>query len=219
MNEKRRRVALNGFLRPTICKACGGILIYKGLGEYQCEDCNACEYDDYGKVRSYLEKHRGANVAEISAQTGVSHKAIRDMIKENRFEPVESKGGYLRCEIYGENIRRGRFCTKCEAAYHRQIEEAHQQRKNYKRMSGFGGEKLEVRAGGSVLKDSKRYRKVQDNYEKRDSWICSCNYGFWTFCHSQSCSNGNRNGWNSENQRESRYRQLGSGINFKGCQD
>ena len=88
MNEKRRLVALNGFLRPTICKACGGILIYKGLGEYQCEDCNACEYDDYGKVRSYLEKHHGANVAEISSQTGVSHKAIRDMIKERRLSAV-----------------------------------------------------------------------------------------------------------------------------------
>ncbi len=106
MNEKRRLVALNGFLRPTICKACGGILIYKGLGEYQCEDCNACEYDDYGKVRSYLEKHHGANVAEISSQTGVSHKAIRDMIKENRFELVESKGGYLRCEALSE-VRSG----------------------------------------------------------------------------------------------------------------
>lgn len=95
---------MNGFLRPTICKACGGILIYKGLGEYQCEDCNACEYDDYGKVRSYLEKHHGANVAEISSQTGVSHKAIRDMIKENRFELVESIQILLATDVAARGI-------------------------------------------------------------------------------------------------------------------
>ena len=73
---------------------------------------------------------------------------IRDMIKENRFELVESKGGYLRCEICGENIRSGRLCPKCEAAYHRQIEdEARQQRKNYKQMSGFSGERPEGESG------------------------------------------------------------------------
>ena len=87
-------------------------------------------------------------MAEISSQTGVSHKAIRDMIKENRFELVESKGGYLRCEICGENIRSGRLCPKCEAAYHKQIEdEARQQRKNYKQMSGFSGERPEGESG------------------------------------------------------------------------
>lgn len=56
------------------------------------------------------------------------------MIKENRFELVESKGGYLRCEICGENIRSGRLCPKCEAEYHKQIEEeARQQRKTISR--------------------------------------------------------------------------------------
>jgi hypothetical protein len=40
------------------------------------------------------------------------------------------------------------LCPKCEAAYHRQIEdEARQQRKNYKQMSGFSGERPEGESG------------------------------------------------------------------------
>ena len=85
-------------------------MVYKGLGEYQCEECGQMDYDDYGKVRNYLEHHRGANVAEISDATGVTHKSIRDMIKENRFEVVENRGGYLRCEMCGANINSGRLC-------------------------------------------------------------------------------------------------------------
>ena len=138
MNDRvSRMLSLEAFQRPTLCKECGGILIYKGIGEYQCEDCGALEYDNYGKVRGYLEKHKGANVAEISDQTGVPHRAIREMIKENRFEIIDCRGGYIRCEMCGENIKSGRLCSKCEAIYHRNLEaEARQSRNDG--LSGFG---------------------------------------------------------------------------------
>ena len=35
--------------RPYICKECGGIMVFKGCGEYACENCRAKDYDDYGK--------------------------------------------------------------------------------------------------------------------------------------------------------------------------
>ena len=47
--------------RPTFCTKCGGVMVYKGIGEYECEECGTLEYDDYGKVRNYLEEHRGAH--------------------------------------------------------------------------------------------------------------------------------------------------------------
>ena len=113
-------------------------MVYKGLGEYQCEECGQMDYDDYGKVRNYLEHHRGANVAEISDATGVTHKSIRDMIKENRFEVVENRGGYLRCEMCGANINSGRLCPDCEMLYHRRLEaEARNERLRSKNISGF----------------------------------------------------------------------------------
>lgn len=134
MQKKLLQTEVN---RPTFCVKCGGVLVYKGIGEYQCEECGEKEYDDYGKVRNYLEKHRGANVAEISGATDVSHKAIREMIKEKRFEIIDNRGGYLRCEMCGESISSGRFCSKCEEKYHRSVEaKAREDRK--KSLTGFG---------------------------------------------------------------------------------
>lgn len=130
MDGKMRRINLEEYNRPTYCTKCEGVLVYKGLGEYECENCGESDFDDYGKVRNYLDEHRGANIAEISDATGVSHKSIRDMIKEKRFEIIDNRGGYLRCEICGANINSGRLCSKCELLYHRQLEEeARQNRK------------------------------------------------------------------------------------------
>lgn len=130
--------------RPTICKACGGIMVYTGIGEYECEECGQMDYDDYGKVRGYLENHKSANAAKISEETGVSHKAIREMIKEKMFEVADNRGGYIRCEMCGANINTGRLCNQCEIKYHRQIEEEERNKRSRKAtgfgMSGQGGE-------------------------------------------------------------------------------
>ena len=133
-----RRALLDEYHRPVVCEKCGGILVYKGLGEYQCEDCGELEYDDYGKARNYLEKHKGANVAEISDATGVTHKSIREMIKEKRFEVIDNKGGYIRCEMCGVNIKSGRLCDKCELLYHRKLEEEARKEKKHDGLSGYG---------------------------------------------------------------------------------
>lgn len=118
----KRLAAMEDYHRPTFCEKCNGVMVYRGLGEYQCEECETFDYDDYGKVRNYLDKHRGANVAEISSVTGVSHKTIREMIKENRFEVIESPTGYIRCEMCGTEIKSGRLCNKCDVIYHRKLE-------------------------------------------------------------------------------------------------
>lgn len=146
MTERIRKITLDIVNRPTYCKKCKGVMVYKGLGEYQCEDCEETEYDDYGKVRNYLESHRGANVAEIASATDVSQKSIRDMIKEKRFEVIENKGGYLRCEMCGVNIKSGRLCPQCEVLFHRKLEaEARADRK-----SGItGGSSFERGESGS----------------------------------------------------------------------
>lgn len=132
-----KMLAPGGYQRPVVCSACQGILVYKGIGEYQCEVCGEFEYDEYGKVRNYLDKHRGANVAQISLETGVDQKAIREMVKENRFEVIDNPGGYIRCEMCGVDIKSGRYCPKCEVAYHRKLEEQAREA-NKKNFSGYG---------------------------------------------------------------------------------
>ncbi len=123
--------------RPTLCKKCGGVMVFKGVGEYKCEECGELDYDDYGKVRAFIERHQGATAAEVEANTGVSQKTIRHMLKESRLEIAHGSAAYLKCEICGTNIRSGRFCPKCELEYHRRREE--EQRKLHKNFDkGFG---------------------------------------------------------------------------------
>lgn len=72
--------------KPERCSKCGGPLKYTGLGEYTCTKCGNQELDDYGKVRIFLENNPGANIVRTEALTGVSQKAITEMIREGKFE-------------------------------------------------------------------------------------------------------------------------------------
>lgn len=113
---------------PYSCQKCGGVMIFKGVGEYQCEDCGFVDYDDYGKVRLYIETHRGATAAEIEEGTGVKQRTIRQMLRESRIEVAEGSKVFLRCEICGKEIRSGRFCNECEVKVHRNMEEEQRER-------------------------------------------------------------------------------------------
>lgn len=139
--EKFRRELLdiNQLNRPTFCEKCGGVMVYKGVGEYKCEECGGLEYDDYGKVRNYIEKHPGATSAQVSAATGVSQKAIRGMLKEERLEIAANSVTFLECEACGAKIRYGRFCAKCETHYHRSLEEKARAVRNVN-LSGYSTE-------------------------------------------------------------------------------
>lgn len=118
---------------PRICTACGGVMVFKGVGEYHCEDCGSVAYDDYGKVRLYLEGHPGANAVEVEKETGVSQKTIRQMLKEARLQVSDGSQTFLHCEMCGANIRYGRMCPACEEKYHRRMEEE----QRHKNMHGF----------------------------------------------------------------------------------
>lgn len=115
---------LDSYNVPYTCKQCGGVMIFKGVGEYHCEECNYVDYDDYGKVRLYIEEHKGATAAEIENAIGVSQRSIRKMLKESRIEVAEGSRVYLHCEVCNKNIRSGRFCYECEIKVHRNVEDA-----------------------------------------------------------------------------------------------
>lgn len=122
---------------PRTCARCGGVMIFKGVGEYHCEECDYVDYDDYGKVRLYIEEHKGANAAQIEAETGVTQRSIRRMLRESRIEIAEGSKIFLRCEVCGANIRSGRFCPTCEGQLHRKMEEEQRELLNKDR-KGFG---------------------------------------------------------------------------------
>lgn len=136
--------------RPLVCEKCGGVMVFKGVGEYHCEDCKFVAYDDYGKARLYIERHRGATAAEVAEHTGVAQKTIRQMLKENKLEIATDSAVFLKCEICGIPIRGGRMCAKCEKEYHAHIES---KERNKKLVQGFG-------KAASEEDGAKRYRRT-----------------------------------------------------------
>lgn len=116
-------IRLDEYNIPKVCGKCGGVMVFKGVGEYQCEDCGEKSLDDYGKARNYLEEHRGATAAEIEKAVGVSQRSIRKLLRDGRLEIAEGSKSFLRCELCGKSIRYGQFCSECETKAHRILEE------------------------------------------------------------------------------------------------
>lgn len=141
INALKKEFGMSSYNRPTYCEKCGGVMVFKGVGEYHCEDCGHVAYDDYGKVRNYIEQNVGANAAEASKATGVSQKAIRDMLKEAKLEIAPNSSFFLRCEICGASIRWGRFCPRCEANHHKDLEEMARQSRHRDDTFGYSTER------------------------------------------------------------------------------
>lgn len=108
--------------RPDVCPQCFGIMVFKGLGTYECEKCKFSMMDDYGKVREYLEKKPGSSLVHVAAATGVSKQTIRELLKDARIQISRPEDRFLRCEMCNEPIRYGRLCPKCERAAHERAE-------------------------------------------------------------------------------------------------
>ena len=99
---------------PRTCEKCGkSDPEYQGVGEYKCRDCGFIMYDDYGRVRNYLEAHRGATQSQVANATGVSMEVIRQLLREERIEIVSTSNVFMECEICKTPIRSGRYCMAC----------------------------------------------------------------------------------------------------------
>jgi len=81
------------YSKPIRCSKCGKMLKYIGVGEYKCEACGFTEYDDYGLVRSFLEKNPGANIMQVETATGVTKKTINGLVKSGKL--TVSKSGTI----------------------------------------------------------------------------------------------------------------------------
>lgn len=124
---------------PRICKECGGIMVFRGVGEYRCEDCGEVDYDNYGKVRKYIEEHKGATAAQIEQAIGVPQRSIRQMLKDGRLEVTKESRTFIQCENCGKPIRSGQYCPECEVAIHRNIEAKERERvQKMKNIHGAG---------------------------------------------------------------------------------
>ena len=117
-------------------------MVYKGVGEYACEKCKHIEYDDYGKVRKYLEENKGATAYEIQQGTGIAQRVIRTLVREERIEVSKNSRVFMKCKICGTDIRLGDLCSDCQK---KQKQEDMQRKKDHRKTSikGYGSEKTD----------------------------------------------------------------------------
>ena len=94
------------------CEKCGAPLKSIRSGQYQCIECGAIEYDDFGKIRKYLDEHGPASKEEITAATGVSKGVVIDFLKQQRLI-VSGKGNNV-CVLCGARIAAGTLCADCK---------------------------------------------------------------------------------------------------------
>jgi ribosomal protein S27AE len=67
------------------CESCGGsFVVYHGLGEYKCESCGITFFDDYGKVRKYIEENGPSMATDISDGTGVSRRKVNTLLQDGK---------------------------------------------------------------------------------------------------------------------------------------
>ena len=137
---------------PRTCDKCGkSDPEYQGVGEYKCSECGFIMYDDYGRVRNYLEAHRGATQSQVANATGVSMEVIRQLLRDERIEIVSTSNVFMECEICKTPIRSGRYCMACAKKVAAK-EEAAKAELHKAGMKGFG-------KSGSADSGSIRYRR------------------------------------------------------------
>ena len=98
---------------PTECPDCRERLYFKGAGEYKCPRCRKVYYDDFGKVKKYLEENGSASAVEIADNTGVKLEVIDTLLEDGSLQlPKEFKDA-ARCERCGAFFPVGRYCKEC----------------------------------------------------------------------------------------------------------
>lgn len=101
--------------KPTECDACGGKMIYKGTGEYECAKCRKLMLDDYGKVKRYMDEHGTSSLMILGRETGVSKDVLEYLIEDGVLTMPEEEDTGRKCAKCGNPIESGRYCKSCMA--------------------------------------------------------------------------------------------------------
>jgi flagellar operon protein (TIGR03826 family) len=128
------------------CRQCRKMFQYVA-GSVLCPVCKKIDEEEFEKVRNFLRDFPGANMQEVSSNTGVSPNKINRWLKEERLEVSEDSPVALNCENCGIRIRSGRFCIECSKQLAREMMDAGRKLRDSLqrtgRKTGFGYEKEE----------------------------------------------------------------------------
>lgn len=95
------------------CKNCGRLFNYL-QGNPICPACKKKLEDKFDEVKAYIRENELANMRQISDDTQVSVKQLKQWVREERLTFSENSPVGIECENCGALIRTGRFCNKCK---------------------------------------------------------------------------------------------------------
>lgn len=113
LNDKDKDNNVFALSHKVKCSNCGGKITYLYSGIYKCEECGFQDFDDFGKIKSFLEQNGPTPAVIISENTGVPISIIDDYLRQGRIEIPNGSHHYIKCERCRTDIRYGRFCPDC----------------------------------------------------------------------------------------------------------
>ena len=95
------------------CRNCGRLFNYL-QGQPICPACRNKLEKKFEEVKEYIRSHESASIQQISEDTEVSVKQIKQWVREERLTFSSKSPVGIECENCGAMIRTGRFCNKCK---------------------------------------------------------------------------------------------------------
>lgn len=150
------------------CEKCGGRLVYKYSGIYECEGCHIEVYDDFGRVKKYIEDHGPSPANEIAQCTGVELSTINRFLRLGRVEIPEGSGFYINCAICGAAIRYGKYCMECAVKHANGGQMGVLMEEAGERVKGSGG-RMHYLGDNYQEEETVRRKHLMDESERRRS--------------------------------------------------
>lgn len=111
------------------CNKCGKIYSYI-VGPNLCPACKQEVEETFQEVKQYLYEHPGLSVVEVAKATGVSSNQIRQWVREERLQLMQSTLDDITCELCKTPITSGRYCPQCKATIRNRLDSAYPGRTN-----------------------------------------------------------------------------------------
>ena len=110
------------------CPRCGRL--YTRHFRDICPNCHNDMEQEYEKCLQYLRDNKGANINELSDNTGVSIRQITRFIREGRISLYNVPNLSYPCEVCGTLIRDGNMCDSCRSRLSRDLRNARAAERN-----------------------------------------------------------------------------------------
>lgn len=94
------------------CRTCHRLFNYLS-GPDICPACRDELEKKFEIVRDYIRDNKGATIAVVSEETGVSQQRIKQWVREERLQFDKDSPVGIECEGCGKTIRTGRYCPDC----------------------------------------------------------------------------------------------------------